>query len=501
VTDSIRGKIRLGYYALATVVLAFALFAYGNLRWLDRRIADGAAVEEFREGTLEMRRHEKNFFLYHEPADLDTAVRHSDQARAGLVEARTAFADLAAPEELDALTGQLREYAALLDRYGTARSSGAADGADLQGQIRHAGHAISEAAAALGQREQAVLASATRQARTALLASVALVALLAAVLGRILSRTVVQPLRLVESALRPIGEGRFGEVRIPSSDREILSLVAALNRMLEELRARHQQLLRSEKLAALGTLVSGVAHELNNPLSNISSSCQLLKEEHGGTSSLERELLDQIDDETVRARNIVRALLDFARDRDFAIRTLALRPLVERTARLVRGQKPPTVELRIDVPDEVLVQGDAHRLQQALLNLLKNAIEAVGDSGEVTVRARRRSAVAAASADSAATGLVDYRGVCDSAPEVVDIEVHDTGPGIPAEVLPRVFDPFFTTKDVGKGSGLGLAITHGIVEQHGGCIAARSEPGRGSSFFIRLPFRRSPSPSEDTTHE
>jgi len=118
----------------------------------------------------------------------------------------------------------------------------------------------------------------------------------------------------------------------------------------------------------------------------------------------------------------------------------------------------------------------------------------------VTVRARRRSAEAA-SADSAATGLVDYRGVCDSAPEVVDIEVHDTGPGIPAEVLPRVFDPFFTTKDVGKGSGLGLAITHGIVEQHGGCIAARSEPGRGSSFFIRLPFRRSPSPSEDTTHE
>jgi signal transduction histidine kinase len=497
VTDSIRGKIRLGYYALATVVLAFAVFAYADLRWLDRRIVEGAAVEDFRENTLEMRRHEKNLFLYHEPADLKAAIQQAAAARDRLVEERAAFTDLAARAELDALTGRLEGYAALLDEYGTTRTAAESASADLQVEIRRTGHAISETAAALGQRERAAMADATRQARTALLASVALVAVLAALLGRILSRTVVRPLGLVESALRPIGEGRFGEVRIPSSDREIVSLVAALNRMLEELRTRHQQLLRSEKLASLGTLVSGVAHELNNPLSNISSSCQLLKEEVAdGSSGLEEDLLDQIDEESLRARNIVCALLDFARDRDFSARTLALRPLMEQTARFVRGQKPADVELRIDVPDDVLVQGDAHRLQQALLNLLKNAIDAVGDRGVVTVRARRRSAEAA-SADRAGLGPVDYRGVCNSAPEVIDIEVEDSGPGIPAEALPRVFDPFFTTKDVGKGSGLGLAITHGIVEQHGGCIAVRSEPGRGSTFFVRLPFRpnqRAPAP-------
>ena len=491
-TDSIRGKIRLGYYALAAVALAFAVFAYADLRWLERRIAEGAAVEDFQESTLEMRRHEKNLFLYQDSADLDAAVRHAAAARDRLADERTAFTDLAARAELEALTGQLEDYAALLTQYGATRTSGEARGDDLQGQIRRAGHGLSTIAAALAQRERAILTQATRQARTALLASVAVVAVLAGVLGRILSRTVVRPLRLVESALRPIGEGRFGEVRIGSQDREILSLVAALNRMLDELRARHQQLLRSEKLASLGTLVSGVAHELNNPLSNISSSCQLLKEELAATAGgLEGELLEQIDGETLRARNIVRALLDFARDREFSVRTLALRPLVEQAARFVRGQKPPDVELRIDVPDDVLVQGDAHRLQQAFLNLLKNAIEAVGERGAVTVRARRRGA------DAATAGPVDYRGVCDSAPEVIDIEVEDSGPGIPAEVLPRVFDPFFTTKDVGKGSGLGLAITHGIVEQHGGCIAARSEPGRGTRFFIRLPFRPDSAAPED----
>lgn len=492
-TDSIRGKIRLGYYALATVVLAFALFAYADLRWLDHRIAEGAAVDDFQESTLEMRRHEKNFFLYHEAADLDDAVRHSAAARDRLAGERTAFADLAPLGELDALKAQLADYAALLARYGGAGPASEA-AADLQGRIRRTGHAISATAAALGQRERAVLTEATQQARTALLVSVAVVALLAAALGRILAHTVVRPLRLVESALRPIGEGRFGEVRIGSRDREIVSLVAALNRMLDELRARHQQLLRSEKLASLGTLVSGVAHELNNPLSNISTSCQLLEEEVAGSATeLERDLLAQIDAETLRARDIVRGLLDFARDRELAIRSLALRPLVEQAARFVSGQKPAEVVLRIDVPDDVRVQADAHRLRQALLNLLKNAIEAVGERGEVRVRASHRR-TDAAPADGTSAGAVDYRGVCDSAPEVVDIEVQDTGPGIASEVLPRVFDPFFTTKDVGKGSGLGLAIAHGIVEQHGGCIAVRSVPGHGSTFFIRLPYRPEASP-------
>ena len=423
-----------------------------------------------------MRRHEKNLFSTTSPPTSKLPSSKQQQPATGWSEERAAFTDLAARAELDALTGRLEGYAALLDEYGTTRTAAESASADLQVEIRRTGHAISETAAALGQRERAAMADATRQARTALLASVALVAVLAALLGRILSRTVVRPLGLVESALRPIGEGRFGEVRIPSSDREIVSLVAALNRMLEELRTRHQQLLRSEKLASLGTLVSGVAHELNNPLSNISSSCQLLKEEVAdGSSGLEGDLLDQIDEESLRARNIVCALLDFARDRDFSARTLALRPLMEQTARFVRGQKPADVELRIDVPDDVLVQGDAHRLQQALLNLLKNAIEAVGDRGVVTVRARRRSAEAA-SADRAGMGPVDYRGVCNSAPEVIDIEVEDTGPRHPRRGPAVGIRPVFHHQDVGKGTGLGLASAR-IVDEHGGCIAVRKPAG------------------------
>jgi signal transduction histidine kinase len=488
--SSIRGKIRLGYYGLAAVVVTFALLAYGDLRWLEQRISEGAAVADFREHTLETRRYEKNLFLYRDQADLDAAAHHAASAAQGLRNHRESFAELLAAGEIEALERDLESYLALLDKY-VPGPSGEDDGIGLQQQLRAAGHRVSETAREIVDRERSVLARTTQQSGMILLVSVGAVALLAALLGGLLSRSVARPLEALENALLPIGQGRFTRLEVRSRDREVVSFVQAFNSMLDELKARQQQLLRSEKLASLGTLLAGVAHELNNPLSNVSSSCQLLKEETNGClGDFERELLEQIDDQTLRARNIVRSLLDFSRERALSMEALPLRRLVEETIRFLRGQKPTAVQIQVDIPDALEVTGSRQRLQQALLNLLRNGLEAVAQRGVVTVRARRwrKGAPGVALADAA----IDSRGVCDAAPEVVDIEVHDDGPGIPAEILPRVFDPFFTTKDVGQGSGLGLAIVHDIVEEHGGCIAARSVPGSGTSFFIRLPCRTEP---------
>ena len=484
---SIRGRIRLGFYGLAAVVAAFAAVAYLDLRWLERRIGEGDAVAEFREHTLEMRRFEKNLFLYRGRTDLDAALRHATDASRVLQGKRDAFVEALPSTELDALEQSLRHYISLLGRY---EPSGASS--NLQQEIRVIGHRISETADAITDNERALVAHATQQSGLVLVLSVAVVVVLAGLLGRLLSRSVARPLEELETALRPIGEGRYAALTVRSTDREIVSFVLAFNAMLEELKSRQQQLLRSEKLASLGTLLAGVAHELNNPLSNISTSCQILKEETGGRGSeFEHELLEQIDEQTLRARNIVRSLLDFSRERTLALETMPLRPLVQETVRFLRGQKPAGVEIRVDVPDSVHVCGSRQRLQQALLNLLKNGLEAAGERGVVTVRAQRwrKGETGMRLADA----TVDYRGVCETAPEVVDIEVHDSGPGIPADILARIFDPFFTTKDVGQGSGLGLTVVHDIVEEHGGCIAVRSAPGTGTSFFIRLPFRGDPS--------
>jgi two-component system NtrC family sensor kinase len=269
--------------------------------------------------------------------------------------------------------------------------------------------------------------------------------------------------------MEAVAAGKLNKIDISASDREIASLTAAFNHVLQELELRQKHLLRSEKLASLGTLLSGVAHELNNPLSNISTSCQILTEEIGEAGlQQKKELLEQIDEQTIRARNIVRSLLDFAGDREFKKETVNLLRLSNQTVRFLKGQIPPQVALTVDIPMDLAVEADKQRLQQALLNLIK----------------RHASDKATWETDK----QYQFFGKCENRGEMVDIEVHDSGHGIPPEVLPRIFDPFFTTKEIGKGSGLGLFIVYEIVEQHGGCIMVNSHPGKGTTFCLRLPL-------------
>jgi signal transduction histidine kinase len=222
-------------------------------------------------------------------------------------------------------------------------------------------------------------------------------------------------------------------------------------------------------------MLSGVAHELNNPLSNISTSTQILAEEFGQADpAYQRELVEQIDSETDRARQIVRALLDFAPERAFRRESVPLQPLLQDTLRLFAGQVPDGVRVVLEVAGDITVDADRPRLQQVFLNLFRNAVEAMPAGGELTVRA--------AAAEAAQAGRRRPGGRA-----LVEVEVRDTGSGIAAEALPRIFDPFFSTKDVGKGTGLGLFVAHQIVSEHGGSIAAQSVPGQGTRFTVRLP--------------
>jgi signal transduction histidine kinase len=313
---------------------------------------------------------------------------------------------------------------------------------------------------------------------------------------------VVKPLKSLEESMGVIAEGKFERIAINSKDREIVSLTRAFNKMLKELELHERHLIQSEKLASLGTLLSGVAHELNNPLSNISSSNQILMEEF--QEALERksprpwpadpnftkELMAQINEQTDRARNIVRSLLDFSRDREFKKEQLSLRKLCEETIQFVKGQMPANIGIVISVPEDISIFADKQRLQQALLNLIKNAVDAIAPGeGAITIKAEKRRAMD--DIEDERIGIYNYlkyRGKCTLDQDTVDIEIRDTGPGIPVDIIPRIFDPFFTTKDVGKGSGLGLFIVHEIIEEHDGCIAVDSGPDKGTAFLIRLPI-------------
>jgi len=411
-------------------------------------------------------------------------MRYAGRARDLLDRNGAAFGAFVPRHLLATLRDRLPRYESRMREYAAAEPS-APERKDLEQEVRRAGKEIVTLAEEISGSERRSLQLLLARYRHGLVGAIILLSGLAIAIGQLLVREVVRPLRSLEQALNNVAEGRYEPVAIGSRDREIVSLTNALNRMLRERELHERHLIQSEKLASLGTLLSGVAHELNNPLSNISTSAQILAEEMGtGDGELAGELVGQIGEQTDRARNIVRSLLEFSRDREFRKEPLQLRPLVEETVRFLKGQIPPGVSVEVAVPAEIMLQGDRQRLQQVFLNLVKNAAEAVRpEGGRVVVSARRVTAEAAMQTDAAL--VVHGAGLPGG--DVVEIEVRDNGPGIPAKIRKKIFDPFFTTKDVGKGSGLGLFVVYEIIDEHDGSIAVGGAPGGGTLFTIRLP--------------
>ncbi len=244
--------------------------------------------------------------------------------------------------------------------------------------------------------------------------------------------------------------------------RETASVVSVRN--LSEERRVAEQLRQSEKLVALGELVAGVAHEVNNPLTGISAFAQLLQEDN--LTSEQLEAAQMIKREADRAVHVIRDLLIFARKTGPHTVSVDLNDLVEQTLRLrTYGLRTAGVRVELDLaPDLQRLRGDDRQLQQVLLNLVVNAEHAMAAVAERTLRITTRNAV-----------------------ERVVVEVSDSGTGMTPEVQKRIFEPFFTTKPEGKGTGLGLSVSYGIVQTHGGTLTVHSAPGAGATF--RLSFR------------
>jgi len=270
---------------------------------------------------------------------------------------------------------------------------------------------------------------------------------------------------------------------------ENASLYEELRRSYEELKQSQALLLRQEKLASLGRLAAGVAHELNNPLSSVAGFAEALQrratEGEGVGHPLFadcQEYLSVIQAEVARAAAIVRRLLDFSRQREPAFGPVDLASVVEDAVSFVQRQARLSNQQIIvkPFPEAFEVRGDVQMLQQVFLNLLTNALDAVESGGEVEISAERANHLGGRSGDRAS----------------VVVHVADSGTGVSADDLARIFDPFFTTKEVGKGTGLGLAICQSIVEQHGGTIDVRSEGlGKGTVVIVQLPLVESASPS------
>ncbi len=252
----------------------------------------------------------------------------------------------------------------------------------------------------------------------------------------------------------------------------------ALRQANQRLDGARQQLIQAEKLSALGELVAGVAHELNNPLASVMGYVQLLLTRDLPTEVQRR--LETVFSEAERMARIVKNLLTFARKHPPEKRYLGLNGIIEKTLELKSYHfrvNQITVETDLD-PDLPMTMLDFHQVQQVLINLFSNAEQAMAENGKGG-RLKLR------------TRVVNGR---------IEARVTDSGPGISAEALPHVFEPFFTTKKDGKGTGLGLSMCYGIMEGHGGGIRVGTDPGRGATFILDLPVVGA-SPAEEKTPE
>jgi signal transduction histidine kinase len=473
---SLQNKLTFGYLLVAMLTLAVSLYTFEEIRVLEQRVLLGERVTELFDTALEIRRFERNYFLHGQEADRLENARYLDTLRRLLDTAEADFVHLGISDSVGSLRAGLTSYGQLMQQYVRTDPRELSRRSVLEAQIRAAGKHIVGIAETAAGTERNQVRSLLASFRVVLVVTIVALALLMIGIGQVLSRRVVQPLKRMEEGVAAIQNGKRDQLPLPSDDRELIAVVGAFNQLLRELEQRQRHMLRAEKLAALGTMLSGVAHELNNPLSNIWSSCQILIEElNEADTEAQRELLLQVDDQCERARNIVRSLLDFARDQPIRMQPVVLPDLVNETLSFLKAEVPTEVRIKVEVPADLILVADRQRLQQVCLNLIKNAVQAVGNTGLVSISARH---VAEGEAFPVA---------CPVQGAAVDLFFSDSGPGIASEVLPRIFDPFFTTKDVGHGMGLGLFIVREIVEQHAGCITVESEPGRFTTFHIRLP--------------
>jgi len=330
----------------------------------------------------------------------------------------------------------------------------------------------------LSKKERADIATTIKMSINLQVLALALIVVVGIVINIKLATSIATPIRTLEKISRKIAEGDFSEhIEVKGKD-ELSSLETAFNQMedrlknalwslehtIEKLREKQAQLVEAEKLALVGKLAAGIAHEINNPLTSVLTFSNLMLEQCPPDDP-RHDKLKLMARETNRARTIVRQLLNFGREIVIKPEKINInQPVTEIADSLVAQDAFKGIGLEMKLGDNLPdVNADPAQIGQVVMNLLLNAIHSITPPGRIEVVTRRIE-------------------------NSIEIVFKDTGAGIPEENIHKIFDPFFTTKDASKGTGLGLAVSYGIIKKHGGEIEIASTVGKGSIFIVRLPI-------------
>ncbi len=305
--------------------------------------------------------------------------------------------------------------------------------------------------------------------------------------GRLIRNLILKPLRELLEATQKVAEGDLSTRVEVTENKEMSDLAESFNVMTEKLAenrseleqsieqmrrlnenlARTQrELLSSEKLASVGRLAAGVAHEIGNPLSSIQGYLEIINKRDYLRQS-DRDMVSRVQDEVKRINEIIKELLDYSRPQDESLSLLDLNESVDSALTLLSAQKGcDNIEIKTELGALPMLEANRSSMKQLIMNMVMNSIQAMPEGGSLGVITRAAE-----------------RG----GEQGMELMVEDTGPGVPEELIDRIFDPFFTTKQPGQGTGLGLSICYRIVENLGGRIEVKSSPENGSMFTVWLP--------------
>jgi two-component system NtrC family sensor kinase len=419
----------------------------------------------------DLRRLEKNFFLY--GTGLEAARQTVDQALKTLDRNKQEISDTLGYGFYLDIVEKTERYEKLLDELSQLELAAkdldyAAKKKRLETEVRKQGRNIVALSMDFVEKEKQSMSSAISRARSVLILSLGVLLVSTVFIAYVLGTRLLSNISRFEAYAHRIASGDFTPIQPTRRYRdEFTALAISINEMLQELESHEAVLVQSHKMQAVGTLTSGIAHELNNPLNNITLTSHMMLEEYVQLSDDElKDMIVDLIEESERAESIVRNLLDFSRESGTQLTPLDLTQLVKDTIRLATNEiKVSGVKLEYkDTGNLPRIHGDKQQLRQVFLNLLLNAIAASERGGRVEI-------------------LV----VPADEPGEIAVKVVDFGTGIKDRIKDRIFDPFFTTKETGAGTGLGLSVSQGIVAKHGGRISVSSREGQGSTFTVILP--------------
>ena len=474
---SLHLQINLGFFLIFLFVLVISVTLVLNMYSVENRLQWLEIVNEYAVEMEQTRLFEKNYFLY--GTNLNDAVENAFRAN-DLLEHNS--------EEISKLLGEsgkadalqnIKEYEGLLQRLEQFEKRGIKDAEykraknEIEPELRKYGHQLLSYGQNMMRREKKSLTDAIARSRYITIFSLIILLIFLGIYAFYLDRHLLKTIKRFSTYARRIASGDYTPIMPARAYRdEFTELALAFNRMIQDLENREAILIQSHKMRAVGTLTAGVAHELNNPLNNITLTADMLLEDYDTLMDAERkEMIGDVVNEAGRSKKIISNLLDFARESGSQLEPLDLVHLLKETINLASNQiKLSGIKIEFQTADNLpRVHGDSQQLEQVFLNLILNSIDASPKGSKIQV--------IIVPADD---------------PRYLAVKIIDFGSGIPHHILGSIFDPFFTTKGKGKGTGLGLSVSQGIVGKHGGRIRVSSREGAGSSFTVTLPITTIP---------